>query len=102
MSNRALPLSTTLSSRRRRSDTLRLPSVRFNLTEHLARNSVGVSSRSRVRMIASKTVRKDLRRERDGDEKEKKREHGRAKSSMCTSCLVDTTTYDPRNRYLSL
>lgn len=49
-----------------RSDTLRLPPVRFNLTEHLARNSVGVSSGSRARTIASKTVRKDLKAAREG------------------------------------
>lgn len=59
-----------------RNDTLRLPSVRFNLTEHLARNSVGVSSGSRVRTIASKTVRKDLKAARVG--RRWKREKARA------------------------
>lgn len=89
--------------------------MRFNLTEHLARNSVGVSRESRVRTIASKTVWKDLKtvrqgkkmmkekerernRQKEGEgkkERERESEYRRARSSTCTSCLVDTTTYDP-------
>lgn len=116
MSNRALPLCAAAPRRRRTERHLsRVLLLRFNLTEHLARYSVGVServegeddslenckeeSRGGTRVGAIGEERWGRARARPRKKEERERERGEFEHSR-TSCLVDTM-YDPRNRYLS-